>query len=63
VITGCTFLGRHARYTVQAIGQQLIVSSTDWTPAQHMNVGETARLGWARDDAQVLSDADDSVTA
>jgi putative spermidine/putrescine transport system ATP-binding protein len=63
VITGCTFLGRHARYTVQAIGQQLIVSSTDWTIAQHMNIGETARLGWARDDAQVLSDADDSVTA
>ncbi|MGH7119953.1 MAG: ABC transporter ATP-binding protein [Acetobacteraceae bacterium] len=59
VVVDGTFLGHRSRYVVHALGQKLIVSSTDPRPSQHVGVGDTVRLGWARDDAQVLSESDD----
>lgn len=55
VLTDRTFLGRHTRLVVRALGQAMIVStaavtSPDWT------VGGALRLGWSRDDAQILNE-------
>ncbi len=58
IIVDCTFLGNRSRYVVHALGQKLIVSSTDPTLSQHACTGDSVRLGWARDDAQVLSETD-----
>jgi putative spermidine/putrescine transport system ATP-binding protein len=49
-----TFLGRHARSVVAAIGQTLAVSSTD-VPAAAIAEGSSVRLGWSYDDAQLLA--------
>ncbi|HVY18232.1 MAG TPA: ABC transporter ATP-binding protein [Rhodopila sp.] len=49
VVGGHVFLGRHARSTVRALGQALIVSSLD--PQR----SETVRIGWDTDDAQLLA--------
>jgi ABC-type Fe3+/spermidine/putrescine transport system ATPase subunit len=49
-----TFLGRHARSVVAAIGQTLAVSSTD-APAAALAQGGGVRLGWNYDDAQLLA--------
>jgi putative spermidine/putrescine transport system ATP-binding protein len=49
VLTGNAFLGSHARSTVQAMGQTLIVSSLD--PL----AGDSVRLGWDAEDAQLLA--------
>ena len=49
-----TFLGRHARSVVAAIGQTLAVSSTDVSAAM-LGEGGSVRLGWNCDDAQLLA--------
>ena len=49
-----TFLGRHARSVVAAIGQTLAVSSTDM-PAAVLAESANVRLGWSYDDAQLLA--------
>jgi ABC-type Fe3+/spermidine/putrescine transport system ATPase subunit len=49
-----TFLGRHARSVVAAVGQTLAVSSTD-APAAALAQGGSVRLGWNYDDAQLLA--------
>ena len=53
-IESCTFLGSHARYLVQALGQQLTVSTPDWSPATALPPGTEVRLAWAAEDAQIL---------
>ena len=49
-----TFLGRHARSVVAAIGQTLAVSSTD-APAAVLAENGSVHLGWNYDDAQLLA--------
>lgn len=49
-----TFLGRHARSVVAAIGQILAVSTTD-APAAIPVEGSPVRLGWNYDDAHMLA--------
>jgi ABC-type Fe3+/spermidine/putrescine transport system ATPase subunit len=56
VVTDCTFLGRHTRYRIQALGQALAVSVTEWSPAGALSQGMPVRLGWAAEDAQILSE-------
>ena len=56
VVTGCTFLGRHARYRVQALGQTLSVSVTDWTPEAGLAPGAGIRLAWTPESAQILEE-------
>jgi putative spermidine/putrescine transport system ATP-binding protein len=51
-VTAHTFLGRHARTVVQALGQTLVVSTTD---VLGMSVGATVRLDWDDEDAQLLA--------
>ncbi len=51
VVVSHTFLGRHARSVIKAMGQTLIVSTTDIPAA----VGTTVRLGWNHDDIQLLA--------
>jgi putative spermidine/putrescine transport system ATP-binding protein len=53
VMTSRTFLGRHARSVVSAIGQSLVISTTDIPATPHSDGG--VRLGWAYDDAQLLA--------
>jgi len=53
------FLGRHARSVIQALGQTLVVSTTDLLPATKTRSGAAVRLGWDHDDAQLLA-ADDT---
>jgi putative spermidine/putrescine transport system ATP-binding protein len=53
VMTSRTFLGRHARSVVTAIGQSMVISTTDLPAAVHAEGG--VRLGWAYDDAQLLA--------
>ena len=48
-----TFLGRHARSVIAAIGQTLAVSTTD-VPTAALAEGSIIRLGWNYDDAQLL---------
>ena len=55
VLTGHTFLGRHARSVVQSLGQSLAVSTTDVAPTFHGTFGSKVRLGWNFDDAQLLA--------
>ncbi len=59
VVIDCTFLGHHARYVVRALGQKLVVSSTDPHLAQHLRIGDAVRLGWACDEAQILAEDED----
>jgi hypothetical protein len=47
------FLGRHTRLVVQALGRTLIVSAAE-PPAATVTRGATVRLGWSREDAQIL---------
>src|SRR5216684_7023276 len=55
-VTDCTFLGRHTRYRIQALGQALAVSVTEWSPAAALSSGTPVRLSWAAEDAQILSE-------
>ncbi len=58
----CTFLGRHARCLVQAGGQQIIVSTTDWSEISAIEPGSVVRLAWRSDDAQCLAEAKETTT-
>lgn len=53
VVTDRVFLGRHTRLLVQALGQSLIVSTAAMLPGS-IDVGASMRLGWSREDAQIL---------
>jgi ABC-type Fe3+/spermidine/putrescine transport system ATPase subunit len=55
VVADRVFLGRHTRLTVQAPGQTLIVSTAEPPPASVVR-GTTVRLGWSREDAQMLNE-------
>ena len=53
VVESSVFLGRHARITVQALGQSVVVSAAD---SPLLDQGTAVRLGWAADDAQALGE-------
>jgi hypothetical protein len=54
VVSTHTFLGRHARTVVQAMGQPIIVSTTDLvSPAP----GTALQIGWKDEDAQLLDES------
>jgi putative spermidine/putrescine transport system ATP-binding protein len=57
VMISHTFLGRHTRSVVQALGQELAISTMDLTPALCPHQGSSIRLGWNHDDAQLLADS------
>jgi TOBE domain len=57
VMISHTFLGRHTRSVVQALGQELAISTMDLTPALCPDQGSSLRLGWNHDDAQLLADS------
>ncbi len=54
IVTNHTFLGRHARSLVQALGQSLAISTTDPSATSAAAPGAQVRLGWDHDDAQLL---------
>ena len=54
-LTDRVFLGRHTRLVVQALGQSLVVSTASMLPGS-LDVGASVRLGWSREDAQILHD-------
>jgi len=55
-IVSCAFLGRHARYVIDAETQLVVVSTTDWTETSALAPGTRVRLGWLSEDAQGLVD-------
>ena len=55
VVSECTFMGRHTRYRIQALGQVLTVSAIDWSPASSLCAGVPIWAGWEAEDAQILS--------
>jgi putative spermidine/putrescine transport system ATP-binding protein len=57
IVTGCTFLGRHARYHVHALGQTLSVSVADWTPEASFAPGTGVQMTWTPESAQILTEA------
>ncbi len=57
VVEGCTFLGRHVRYSVHALGQAVAVSTTEWSAAASFGPGSAVGLQWNGDDAQILAAA------
>jgi ABC-type Fe3+/spermidine/putrescine transport system ATPase subunit len=54
-VADCTFMGRHTRYRIQALGQALTVSVTEWSPTSSLCAGAPVWLGWKAEDAQILS--------
>jgi putative spermidine/putrescine transport system ATP-binding protein len=59
VVTDRVFLGRHTRLVVQALGRTLIVSAAEPPPAAVAH-GAAVRLGWSREDAQILNETGDA---
>jgi ABC-type Fe3+/spermidine/putrescine transport system ATPase subunit len=55
VVSDCTFMGRHTRYRIRALGQVLTVSVTEWSPASALCAGAPVWAGWEAEDAQILS--------
>jgi putative spermidine/putrescine transport system ATP-binding protein len=59
IVVDRTFLGNHVRYCIDALSQKLIVSTTDLRLAGGIGAGDKVRLGWDRDEAQLLATPDD----
>ena len=59
MVESCTFLGRHARYVVRALGQTVAVSTADWSPGTALPAGAPVSLGWAAEDAQILAEPEE----
>ena len=55
-VVSCAFLGRHARYVIDAENQLVVVSTTDWSQTSALAPGTRVRLGWLSEDAQGLVD-------
>jgi ABC-type Fe3+/spermidine/putrescine transport system ATPase subunit len=53
VVESCVFLGRHARVVVRALGQSIIISTTEVPAVEH---GSSVQLGWSSDDAQCVAE-------
>jgi len=59
VVADRVFLGRHTRLVVQALGRTLVVSAAE-PPAAGVARGAVVRLGWSREDAQILNEGGDA---
>jgi len=57
-VVSCAFLGRHARYVIDAENNSVVVSTTDWSETSPLAAGAPVRLGWLSEDAQSLIDKD-----
>ena len=57
-VTGQTFLGKHFRVQAETPHQRLAVLSSDLELMRGLSPGAPVRLGWARDDAQLLAHDD-----
>lgn len=57
LIVSHTFLGRHARTVVRAVGQMMVVSMAEPPDPATIVAGAPIRLGWSHDDAQLLAAA------
>jgi hypothetical protein len=55
VVTNRTFLGSSVRYSIGALGQNLIVSTTNLRLAAGIGAGDPVRVGWDPDEAQLLA--------
>jgi putative spermidine/putrescine transport system ATP-binding protein len=55
-VSGYTFLGRHARYLLHGLNRTLTASSVDLSATGSLIEGSAVRIGWAAEDAQILSD-------
>jgi ABC-type Fe3+/spermidine/putrescine transport system ATPase subunit len=53
-VVSCAFLGRHARYIVDADDQSVVVSSAEWSENSAIAPGTRVRLGWLSENAQSL---------
>jgi putative spermidine/putrescine transport system ATP-binding protein len=54
IVSSHAFLGKSARYVVQLSDQPIVVSTTQWPPPANLRDGAAVRLGWSREDAQIL---------
>ena len=54
LVSSHAFLGKSARYVVQLCDRPIVVSTTDWPPPANLHDGAPVRLGWSREDAQIL---------
>jgi putative spermidine/putrescine transport system ATP-binding protein len=54
-VVSCAFLGRYARYVIDA-GNQPVVVTTAWSETAALAAGTPVRLGWLSEDAQSLLD-------
>jgi len=53
-VVSCAFLGRHARYVVDADDQSVVVSAAEWSKNSAIAPGTRVRLGWLSENAQSL---------
>jgi len=53
VVKDCTFVGSYVRVTILACGQEVVVKG-DETISAWAETGRRVRVGWRRDDAQIL---------
>jgi putative spermidine/putrescine transport system ATP-binding protein len=58
VVVDRTFLGREIRFVVQGLEQKIILRTTDPHTSADIVPGQHVRLGWQRDEAQVLAASD-----
>jgi putative spermidine/putrescine transport system ATP-binding protein len=60
-LSSYTFLGATRRYTVDALGKKVVINRPDDERPTDVRPGERVRVGWSRDDAQLLPSAGDTV--
>jgi len=56
VVRDQTFVGSYIRCTVQAFGQEIVVKSGDDSFVAMAQPGRRVRIGWRKDDAQILDE-------
>jgi putative spermidine/putrescine transport system ATP-binding protein len=55
VVRDCTFVGSYVRITILACGQEIVVKGGD-AATEWAQTNRRVRIGWRRDDAQILSE-------
>lgn len=57
-----TFMGRFARYTVDALGKKFIVTTSELDSFSMLAPGNAVRLSWRGDEAQILAPTTEPIT-
>jgi putative spermidine/putrescine transport system ATP-binding protein len=60
-VTEHTFLGRHFRIVARAVDEQFAILSNDLDLTRDIFIGKAVRLGWMRDDAQILTTEEETL--